>query len=218
MNSLLLPSYPFISSLSCKSSPCLQSKPRTHQTSIGSTVPSNEGVVSVIDLIEKDWSFLDSDDLNSEENIQKIDNIISAGEIDHSSRVLVSIGSEGFVDRRNMTRVKCWQGELRYVPEEWAPLDVVFLYFLPALPYTLDQAFGALADRCSPGARVVISHHPQGREKLEQQREQFADVVISDLPDEMTLQKVAANHSFEIAKFVDEPGLYLAVLKFCREN
>ncbi|XP_031256529.1 uncharacterized protein LOC116114524 [Pistacia vera] len=271
MNSLLLPSYPFISSLSCKSSPCLQSKPwyicsshicfngcntaplshllkpksrfslSIHQTSIGSTVPSDEGVVSVIDLIEKDWSFLDSDELNSEENIQKIDNIISAGEIDHSSRVLVSIGSEGFVDRvvdsspcsfllvvhdslfvlacikAKYDKVKCWQGELRYVPEEWAPLDVVFLYFLPALPYTLDQAFGALADRCSPGARVVISH-PQGREILEQQREQFADVVISDLPDEMTLQKVAANHSFEIAKFVDEPGLYLAVLKFCREN
>lgn len=64
---------------------------------------------------------------------------------------------------------------------------------------------------------MVISH-PQGREILKQQQEQFADVVISDLPDEMTLQKVAASHSFEMAKFVDEPGLYLAVLKFCKAN
>lgn len=63
---------------------------------------------------------------------------------------------------------------------------------------------------------MVISH-PQGREILKQQQEQFAD-VISDLPDEMTLQKVAANHSFEMAKFVDEPGLYLAVLKFYKAN
>lgn len=64
---------------------------------------------------------------------------------------------------------------------------------------------------------MVISH-PQGREILKQQQEQFADVVISDLPDEMTLQKVAANHSFEMAKFVDEPGLYLAVLTFYKAN
>lgn len=205
MNSLYLSSSAPVSSLSCKSSLCLLKKPQyicssnlcfngynrailsyllkpkslfpvsTHQTSIGSTLPSDEGVVSVMDLIEKDWSFLDSDELNSDENIQKIDHIISAGEINHSSRVLVSIGSEGFVDRvvasspcsfflvvhdslfvlacikEKYDEVKCWQGELIYVPEKWAPLDVVFLYFLPALPFTLDQVFRALADRCSPG-------------------------------------------------------------------
>ena len=63
------------------------------------------------------------------------------------------------------------------------------------------------------GARIVISH-PQGRELLEQQRRQFPDVVISDMPDKMTLQNVAADHSFEMIEFVDEPGFYLAVLKF----
>ncbi|KAH7554258.1 hypothetical protein ACOSP7_028634 [Xanthoceras sorbifolium] len=215
---------------------------RSHQTSIGAAVPSNEGVVSVInfeDLNEKDWSFLDSDESNSLEHMKKIDRIVSAGEINKTSRVLVSIGSEGFVDRvvdsfpfdlllvvhdsifvlagikEKYDKVKCWQGELIYVPEKWAPLDVVFLYFLPALPFTLDQVFGALANCCLPGARVVISH-PQGREVLEQQREQFPDVIISDLPDEMSLQKVAINHSFEIAQFVDEPGLYVTVLKFCK--
>lgn len=63
------------------------------------------------------------------------------------------------------------------------------------------------------GARVVISH-PHGRQVLQQQRKQHQDVVISDLPDKMTLQKSGAIHSFEMAEFVDEPGFYLAVLQF----
>ncbi|GLT96217.1 hypothetical protein SLE2022_138590 [Rubroshorea leprosula] len=206
----------------------------------GAATP-NEGVASVInfeDFVEKDWSFLDSDELNTEQNKHQINNIISAGEIEGTSRVLVSIGSEGFVDhlvesspcqmllvvhdslfllaliKEKYDKVKCWQGELIHVPEKWAPLDVVFLYFLPALPFTLDQVFEALAKRCSPGARLVISH-PQGRKVLTQQREQFPDVIVSNLPDKMTLEKVAETHSFKMKKFIDEPGLYLAVLNFC---
>ena len=66
------------------------------------------------------------------------------------------------------------------------------------------------------GARVVISH-PQGREGLKQQREEFPDVVVSDLPDDSTLKSVAKKHSFELAQFVDEQGLYLAVLTFSKQ-
>lgn len=54
--------------------------------------------------------------------------------------------------------------------------------------------------------------HPQGRGVLEQQRQQYPEVVVSDLPDETYLQSVAAAYSFDVAEFVDEPGLYLAVL------
>ncbi|CAK7342275.1 unnamed protein product [Dovyalis caffra] len=212
----------------------------SHQPLIAAAVPSDEGPVSVInfeDLMEKDWSFLDAEESNSKEHDQNIGRIISAGEIEDTSRVLVSIGSEGFVDRlvdtspcglllivhdslfllvcvkEKYDKVKCWQGELIHVPEKWAPLDVVFLYFLPALPFELDEVFGTLAKRCSPGARLVISH-PQGREVLEQQRKQYQDVVTSDLPDKMALQKTAADHSFEMVEYVDDPGFYLAVLRF----
>ncbi|XVE75748.1 hypothetical protein DITRI_Ditri12bG0117800 [Diplodiscus trichospermus] len=211
-----------------------------HQSLARAANASNEGAVSVIDIedfYEKDWSFLDLDELNSEQSKEKFDHITSAGDIKETSRVLVSIGSEGFVDhlvesspsqlllvvhdsifvlagiKEKYDEVKCWQGELIHVPEKWSPLDVVFLYFLPALPFKLDQIFVALAKHCSQGARLVISH-PQGREVLEQQRKQFPDVIIADLPEKMTLQKVAADHSFEMTEFVDEPGFYLAVLKF----
>ncbi|KAG4916031.1 hypothetical protein JHK87_053588 [Glycine soja] len=150
-----------------------------------------------------------------------------------NSRVLVSTGSEDFVDtlvgltpsvfvvhdslltlaciKEKYDRVKCWQGEIIYVPEKWAPFDAVFLYFLPALAFKLDQILGSLAGKCATGGRVIISH-PKGREVLEQQRKQYPDVVVSDLPDKTYLQSVAAAHSFDVAEFVDEPGLYLAIL------
>ncbi|PRQ44433.1 hypothetical protein RchiOBHm_Chr3g0479231 [Rosa chinensis] len=218
---------------------------RARLSPVGATVPSDEGVVtegvvSVInfeDFAEKDWSFLDSDNFSSEEDRLKVDRIISAGEIQETSRVMVSVGSEAFVDqlvesspcslllvvhdslfvlagiKEKYDKVKCWQGELIYVPDKWAPLDVVFLYFLPAVPFNLGQVFGAVANCFSPGARLVISH-PQGRDVLEKQRQQYPDVITSDLPEKRTLKEVAAEHFFELTDYVDEQGLYLAVLKF----
>lgn len=149
------------------------------QSSIGETIPSNEGAIPVLDFedfTEKDWSFLDSDDLISNPDYNnKLNRIIASGQIESSSRVLVSTGAEGFVDqlvdsspcnlllavheslfilagiKGKYDKVKCWQGELIYVPEKWAPFDVVFLYFLPALPFSLDQVLEALAKHCSPG-------------------------------------------------------------------
>lgn len=190
------------------------------------------------ELVEKDWSFLDSDSSSSKEEYDtKTDRIISAGNVEETSRVLVSIGSDEFVDRlvdsspcqlllivhesllslacikERHDKVKCWQGELIFVPEKWAPLDVVFLYFLPGLPFKLDEIFKTLSSRCSPGARVVISHL-QGKQALEQQQQQYPDIIVSDLPDKMTLEKVASDHSFVVKEFVDDSGFYLAVLEF----
>lgn len=206
---------------------------------------SNEGTVAVLnieDIVEKDWSFLDIDNLNSlEEQTHKSNRIISAADIKDTSRVLVSIGTEDFVDRlvesspcqlllvvhdslfslamikEKYDNVKCWQGEIIYVPDKWVPFDVVFLTCLPAVPFQLNQIFGALAERCLPGAKVIISH-TQGRGVVEQQRKAFPDVVTSDLPDKPTLEKVASDNYFYLTEFLDEPGFYLAVLKFCSKG
>lgn len=211
------------------------------QPSISAVTPSNEGAISVInfeDFVEKDWSFLETENTNTgEANKTKTDRIISAGEIEETSKVLVSIGSEGFVDqmvdsspcqqlvvvhdslltlaciKEKYDKVNCWQGELIYLPEKWTSFDVVFLYFLPALPFEVGQVFESLAKRCLPGARLIISLQ-EGREVLEQQRQQHPDVIVSNLPDKLTLENAAADHSFEMIEFVDEPGFYLTVLKF----
>ncbi|MCL7040314.1 hypothetical protein MKW94_020869 [Papaver nudicaule] len=202
-----------------------------------SSLESTIEVVNIEDIVEKDWSFLDIDNLNSlEQQTQKSNRIISAADIKPTSRVLVSIGTEDFIDKlvesspqlllvvhdsifslamikEKHDDVKCWQGEIIYVPEKWVPFDVVFLTCLPALPFPLTQIFGALAERCSPSAKVIISH-PQGRGVVEQQRKEFPDVVTSDLPDKPTLDKVASEYPFDLTEFVDEPGFYLAVLEF----
>ncbi|XP_015969411.1 uncharacterized protein LOC107492872 [Arachis duranensis] len=196
-----------------------------------------EGSASVVyieEVVEKDWSILDSVESNSNVEFKRsIERIVSAGNVEEGSRVLVSTGSEEFVDtlvglckslfvvhdsllilaliKEKYDKVKCWQGEIVYVPEKWAPLDVVFLYFLPALPFKLDEILGSLAKKCSPGGRVIISH-PQGRLVLEQQRKQYPEVVVSELLDRTSLQIVADAHSFDLAEFIDEPGFYLAVL------
>ncbi|KAK7259585.1 hypothetical protein RIF29_25194 [Crotalaria pallida] len=197
--------------------------------------------IPIEEIIEKDWSVLDFDISSSREQFKRnIGRVISAGRIGEGSSVLVSTASEEFVDclvdstrfksllvihdslltlvciKEKYDKVKCWQGEVIYVPERWTPLDVVFLYFLPALPFKLDEILGALAKKCSPGGRVIISH-PQGREVLEQQRQQYPDIVVSDLPDKTNLQMVAAARSFDVAEFVDEPGFYLVVL-VCSEG
>ena len=106
-----------------------------------------EGTVSVLnfeDFAEKDWSFLDADDINSDEVYkQNSERIISAAKIGEDSSLLISTGSEGFVDlvvetfsykqllvlddslfvlaciKENYDKVKCWQGDLIYVPEKF---------------------------------------------------------------------------------------------------
>ncbi|KAJ0810763.1 putative S-adenosyl-L-methionine-dependent methyltransferase [Helianthus annuus] len=212
----------------------------TSRKSTVCAVPPSEGTVSIInfeDFVEKDWSFLDADDISTDEAFkQNIDRIISAGKVGDDSKILISTGSEQFVDRvvdtcscklllvvhdslftlacikEKYDTVKCWQGEMIYVPEKWAPFDVVFLYFLPALPFELDQVFGALSKVCSQGARIVISH-PKGREMLEKQKAEYPDVVVSGLPDKPTLESVASHNSFTMVDFVDQPDFYIAVLE-----
>lgn len=171
----------------CLSSSISRKSLSNRQPSISAVTPSNEGAISVInfeDFVEKDWSFLETDNTNTgEANKTKTDRIISAGEIEETSKVLVSVGSEGFVDqmvdsspcqqllvvhdslltlaciKEKYDKVNCWQGELIYLPEKWSSFDVVFLYFLPALPFELGQVFGSLAKRCLPGNVEFNTHY-----------------------------------------------------------
>ena len=49
---------------------------------------------------------------------------------------------------------------------------------------------------------------------LKQQKAEYPDVVVADLPDQPTLESVASDHSLTIAEFIDEPGFYLTVLVY----
>ncbi|GAB2227471.1 hypothetical protein Droror1_Dr00009293 [Drosera rotundifolia] len=213
-----------------------------HLLPIRATLTPDEEAVVVVDfedLAEKDWSFLDIDETNSKEDRdRKTSRVIAAGNVGPASKVMVSMGSDDFVDmlmatstfeslllvhdslfvlagireRYDDDHIRCWQGPLPDVPGSWAPFDAIFLYFLPAMPFELDEVLAVLSARCSPGARVVVSHL-QGKQLLEHQRQQHPDVVVSELPDMETLEKIGANHSFVLKEFEDELGFYLAVLE-----
>uniref|UniRef100_M8C9M0 Uncharacterized protein n=1 Tax=Aegilops tauschii TaxID=37682 RepID=M8C9M0_AEGTA len=64
-----------------------------------------------------------------------------------------------------------------------------------------------------PGARVVI-FLDQGRQSLAQHRRENPDLLFADLPSRSSLEKAADGSKFEMAEFVDESSLYLAVLLF----
>ncbi|XP_058079257.1 uncharacterized protein LOC131227485 [Magnolia sinica] len=197
--------------------------------------------IPIEEIVEKDWSFLEPTDADSDPNLTvKTSRIISAAQIKPNSRILVSLGSEGFVDRlveslpsdlqlllvvheslfvlagikeKYDDGIRCWQGGIVEVPEKWAPFDTIFLCYLPGLDSPLDQILGAIAEQCSEGARLVIGF-AQGREAVERHRQQYPEMVTSDLPDKVALEKAAATHLFQVTEFIDEPAFYLAVLNF----
>ncbi|KAL2924012.1 Vacuolar protein sorting-associated protein 16-like protein [Bienertia sinuspersici] len=146
------------------------------------------------ELVEKDWSFLESDNPSSKEHDKKIDQIISAANIAENSKVLVSIGSEEFVDRL----------------VDSSPCQLLLVVHESILSLACIKERHERHDKES--ARVVISPL-QGRQALEQQRQKYPDIVVSDLPEKMKLEKVASEHSFWLKDFVDDSSLYLAVLE-----
>ncbi|RYR33990.1 hypothetical protein Ahy_A10g048694 [Arachis hypogaea] len=230
MNSFFVGSFHPITPLLCKFHQNLQLKHQhVYLCGIRHTIPAGStSVVYIEEVVEKDWSILDSVQSNSNVEFKRsIEHIVSVGNVAEGSRVLVSTGFEEFVDtlvglckclfvvhdsllilaliKEKYDKVKCWQGKIR----NGLLLMLFFSIFFLLCP--LDEILGSLAKKCSPGGRVIISH-PQGRLVLEQQRKQYSKVVVLDLPDRTSLQIVADAHSFDLAKFVDEPDFYLAVL------
>ncbi|KAI0523246.1 hypothetical protein KFK09_005640 [Dendrobium nobile] len=192
------------------------------------------------DITERDWSFLDVDAVNSEdERRRKIHRNISAAAIREGSRVLVCMGSEWFVDqlvesvpscellliiheslfalamiKEKYDNVRCWQGDITALPERFSRFDAVFVCYFPGMGVPLDQLLSSVGSRCSPGCRLLICFD-QGRDVIEgSHRRLYPDRVTSELPEKSALEKAAAGHSFQILEFVDEPTFYLAVLTF----
>lgn len=196
--------------------------------------------ILIEEIIERDWSFLELDAINTdEERRRKTNRTISAGGVREGSRVLVCMGSEWFVDRlvesapglelllviheslfalammkEKYDGVRCWQGEITALPQKFSRFDAVVVCYFPGMGVTLHQLLSSVASRCSPGGRLLISFD-QGKQVIEGvHRQQYPEMVTSGLPERAALGSAAAAHSFDITEFVDEPTFYLAVLTF----
>ncbi|KAJ1686337.1 hypothetical protein LUZ63_017727 [Rhynchospora breviuscula] len=187
------------------------------------------------DLNERDWSFVEPP---SEHPRQQLRQVINSASLPSFSRVLVTLPTPRFIDelldpvhgaepqhvvayhesllmlsnvKESHDEVRCFQGDVTTVPAKFAPFDAIFVCYFPGMGVSVGELLRSHASLCSSGSRVVIFVE-QGRGTIEIHRQQFPDMVTSDLPDLKTVEKAVATNGFKIIEFVDEPTFYVAVL------
>nr|CAB3501488.1 unnamed protein product [Digitaria exilis] len=198
--------------------------------------------VAIADVVEKDWSFLES----AGGGLQRA---LAAGALSPSSRVLAVTPTAAFVGallastpcdllvaaheslyvlagvKEEHDEVRCFHlegggggrggGVVEAVPERFNDFDVVFVCYFPGMGISAAALLKSLAKRCSKGeTRAKIVMFLEDRQNFEQHRREHPDVVTSDLPNKSSLEKASSGNKYEIIDFVDEPTLYLAVLQF----
>lgn len=110
-------------------------------------------------------------------------------------------------------RVRCFQGGVDVVPKKFVPFDALFVCYFAAMGVEVEELIALSKNICTQGGRLVICFD-QGRKVMREHNKLYSGVATVDLPDKIDFERAAAKHAFELTDFVDEPDLYLAVLKF----
>ncbi|TVU47817.1 hypothetical protein EJB05_07426, partial [Eragrostis curvula] len=196
--------------------------------------------VAIADVVEKDWSFLDAAGASlpralAAGALTPASRVLAVtptapfvGALLASSpcELLVAAHESLYVlagVKEEHDEVRCFHlegggggrggGVVEAVPERFNDFDAVFVCYFPGMGVSAAALLKSLTKRCSKGARVVF-FLDQGRQTLEQHRREHPDIVTSDLPSRSALEKAAAGNKYEVAEFIYEPSLYLAVLQF----
>ncbi|KAF7041848.1 hypothetical protein CFC21_051582 [Triticum aestivum] len=196
--------------------------------------------VAIDDIIEKDWSFLNASGshlpralaagaLSPASRVLAVTptaSFVSALLSESPCELLVAAHESLYVlggIKEEHDQVRCFHlegggggqggGVVEAVPGRFDAFDVVFVCYFPGMGVSPAALLRSLAKRCCKGARVVI-FLDQGRQSLAQHRRENPDLVFADLPSRSSLEKAADGSKFEMAEFIDESSLYLAVLLF----
>ncbi|KAE8799692.1 hypothetical protein D1007_24941 [Hordeum vulgare] len=196
--------------------------------------------VAIDDIIEKDWSFLNAAGshlpralaagaLSPASRVLAVTptpSFVSALLSESPCELLVAAHESLYVlggIKEEHDQVRCFHlegggggqggGVVEAVPGRFDAFDVVFVCYFPGMGVSAAALLRSLAKRCCKGARVVI-FLDQGRQSLAQHRRENPDIVFADLPSRSSLEKAADGSKFEMAEFVDDSSLYLAVLLF----
>ncbi|MBI2862197.1 MAG: class I SAM-dependent methyltransferase [Chloroflexi bacterium] len=98
------------------------------------------------------------------------------------------------------------------IDRELGPFDRVFCNAVFPNFFDPVQALLALQRLLRLNGRVIVSH-PMGRDFVKELRRNSPDLELHELPDAEEMDQLAKLAGFHIARFRDEPLLYVAVLE-----
>lgn len=107
---------------------------------------------------------------------------------------------------------RCWYLNVADSSEVSGSFDTIFLNHFSIFTDSLKKLLTDVTRFCKPGGTVVISL-TQDRRRLSSLGEQSPGVLRSSLPDREDLVKMMSSLPFEIVKFEDGDGFYLAALQ-----
>lgn len=107
---------------------------------------------------------------------------------------------------------RCWYLNVANSSEVSGSFDTIFLNHFSIFTDSLKKLLTDVTRFCKPGGTVVISL-TQDRRRLSSLGEQSPGVLRSSLPDREDLVKMMSSLPFEIVKFEDGDGFYLAALQ-----
>lgn len=102
------------------------------------------------------------------------------------------------------------QSDVVDLPGELRPFDVVFCNAMFGNVFDQRQTVEVIDGLLAPGGRLVISH-PMGRDFVRRLKAGSPQFNLKELPDEVALERLANGTGLRVARYVDEPDLYVAV-------
>jgi ubiquinone/menaquinone biosynthesis C-methylase UbiE len=105
-----------------------------------------------------------------------------------------------------------WQGDIVDLPETFDSFDAVFINACFGNFFDQEKVMERLSRLLRPQGCIVISH-PLGARFVAQLHAAEPQIVPHHLPDADLLQKWAARFGLSVEKLVDEPKLYIALLR-----
>eukprot|EP01023_Acetabularia_acetabulum_P028880 TRINITY_DN27278_c1_g1_i2.p2 TRINITY_DN27278_c1_g1~~TRINITY_DN27278_c1_g1_i2.p2 ORF type:complete len:448 (-),score=46.65 TRINITY_DN27278_c1_g1_i2:166-1419(-) len=112
----------------------------------------------------------------------------------------------------NDTGVRCWRGDATYLPSYLGPFNCAFFNAVFGNLYDQHKTLLNTSLLLKDGGYIVISH-PMGKKWLDEHSRARPDMTPSSVPDIDQLKQLIANLPLQIMDFVDEPGLYCALLQ-----
>lgn len=108
--------------------------------------------------------------------------------------------------------VTFWQGDFVDFPGTFGLFDAIFFNACFGNFFDQSKVIETAVRLLAPGGTVVISH-PMGARFVAALHANEPEIVPHLLPDRDTLARWATLHSLELATFVDEPLIYIGILK-----